>query len=133
MTRRRRKKQDVSCEMPNVVTGVLLLRLSQLTSTQHLCDVVQTNGEGWRERQDRPHMPDEQRQTGMLSEGITAIPVSEKNTPFALAAALQSCGRNCHPAPDSVFSKLIFQPVSSCGGVFLFTDAGRNQSSSPLP
>ena len=43
--------------------------------------------------------------------------VCETNTPFASAFALQSCSRNCSPALDLVFQKLIFPRVLS-GGVF---------------
>ena len=46
------------------------------------------------------------------------IPVSvEKNTSFLSAFALQSYSRNCSPAPDSVFLKLIFLRVLLSGGV----------------
>ena len=55
------------------------------------------------------------------------IPVSaEKNTPFVQALAVQSCSRNCSPAPDLVFFKLSFPRVLFSGGVFLFTDTGNN-------
>ena len=37
--------------------------------------------------------------------------VCEQNIPFTWASALQSSGRNCSPAPDPVFSKLVSPPV----------------------
>ena len=43
--------------------------------------------------------------------------VCEINTPFAQALALQSNSRNCSPAPDLVFSKLIISRVFFFGGV----------------
>ena len=53
--------------------------------------------------------------------GTSAIDtgVCEKNTPFMRASALQASGRNCSPAPDLVFRKVIFPRASFSGGVFL--------------
>ena len=42
----------------------------------------------------------------------------EKNIPFTPAFALRSSGKNCSPAPDLVFFKLIITRVFSSGGVF---------------
>ena len=38
--------------------------------------------------------------------------------PFMRAMAIQSCSRNCSPAPDLVFLKLIFSYVFFSGGMF---------------
>ena len=47
------------------------------------------------------------------------IPASvNKHYPFTRAVALRPSSRNCNPAPDLVFSGLIFQPVFLSGGVF---------------
>ena len=44
--------------------------------------------------------------------------VCEINTPFTRALAMQSCSRNCSPAPDLVFFKFIIPRVSSGGVLF---------------
>ena len=44
----------------------------------------------------------------------------DRNTPFVWASALQHSSRNSSPAPDLVFSKLIFPGVLFSGGVFFF-------------
>ena len=53
---------------------------------------------------------------------LLLIPVSvlkKKEKHFFYARlGMQPSGRNCNPAPDSVFPKLTFQPVFLSGGVF---------------
>ena len=44
-------------------------------------------------------------------------PYSNKNNPLTLALALQSSGRNCYTAPDSVLCRLLV-PREFSGGVF---------------
>ena len=56
---------------------------------------------------------------GLQRRRPTLVSVSvNKNTPFTRALASQASSSNRNPAPDSVFSKLIFQPVFLSGGVF---------------
>ena len=71
-----------------------------------------------------------------------ALPVSvNKNTPFGWALALQSLSRNCSPAFDLVFLKLMFPCVFFSGGVFFFRhrylsvslSGSRSQSRTPSP
>ena len=52
-----------------------------------------------------------------------SVIVCENNAPFARAFALPSGSRDCSPAPDLVFLKLMFPHVFFSGGVF-FTDTG---------
>ena len=48
------------------------------------------------------------------------IAVSVKtDIPFLRALVLEPCGRNCSPAPDLVFFKLIVQRGFSFGGIFV--------------
>ena len=50
--------------------------------------------------------------------GCSYMPASvKKNIPLVRALALQSSSRNCNPAPDLVFWKLISPPVLSSRGV----------------
>ena len=51
-------------------------------------------------------------------DGFGTAGVCEKNIPFVSAFALQSCSRNCSPAPDLVLWKLVFPRVLLSGGVF---------------
>ena len=62
----------------------------------------------------------------MASVWIFAIHtgVSERNTPFVQASALQPSNGDCDPPPESVLRKLIFPRAFFYGGVFLPTDAG---------
>ena len=65
--------------------------------------------------------------TPLTSAGSTGV--SEKHAPFVRAFALQSCSRNCSPAPDFVlFEGFIFQRIFCSGGVF-FKDTGVKRAS----
>ena len=57
--------------------------------------------------------------------------VCKKNNPFTGALAMRPSSRDCNPAPDSVFSKLISSPVFFSGGEF-FADTGILQALLPL-
>ena len=57
-----------------------------------------------------PGRPVSQPTTEELASGKTT-------TPFTVAFAIQSCSRNCSPAPDLVLWKLVFPSVFFSGGV----------------
>ena len=70
-------------------------------------------GESEARRLSRGRMPAEPPAPAVVATGVC-----EKNNPFARAFAPQSGSRDCSPAPDLVFFKLVLPRVLQSGGVF---------------
>ena len=54
----------------------------------------------------------------VMSVAHTGVCLKKEKHFFYARLGMQPSGRNCNPAPDSVFPKLTFQPVFLSGGVF---------------